>query len=97
MSLDNVQLKTLQEVNNDLLDKGVWTGAPAIPASTVAQTNNSGYDAWIHINGGTVTVVTVDGVTIAGVTSGWIPVRAGSTWSMTYSVVPTSVQWFLHA
>lgn len=72
--------------------------APAIPASTTAYTNNFGVDATVHIIGGTVTVIAIGGVatgltnSAAGVT---VRVPAGSTITLTYSVVPTSWSWFL--
>lgn len=77
------------------LDKpvGDWTSKPAIPASTVAATNNSDYLMWVEITGGTVTVVAVDGVT-TGRTSGAFFLRPGSSIAITYSVVPTSWKWF---
>lgn len=78
---------------------GVWAGAPAVPATTVAAKNTSGVPMWVRILGGTVTVVAVNGVTIGGmVTAGlangdWVRLRANSTIAITYSAAPTW-QWF---
>lgn len=72
--------------------------APAIPASTVAYTNNFGIDATVYIIGGTVSVVSISGVatgqtnSAAGIT---VRVPSGGTITLTYSVVPTSWSWFL--
>jgi hypothetical protein len=75
--------------------RGTWDGTPAIPATDVPVVNNSGLDMMVRLNGGTVTVVKLDGVTVAGVTTGeWIPLRNGSSLTLTYSVVPTAMQWF---
>lgn len=96
---DVAQLKTLEAANDAAKPDGEWSGKPAVPASGVAQANNSGVPMWIRIFGGTVTDVAVDGVTIAGmVTAGlangdWIRLRAGSTVAITYSAAPTW-QWF---
>lgn len=91
--MDDTQLKTLQDVQNDTKPLGDWTGKPAIPASTVAATNTSGYDMIVEVTAGTVTVVKVDDVTVGARVSGAFLVRAGSTIKLTYSVAPTW-QWF---
>lgn len=72
---------------------GDWLDKPAIPASTVAATNNSNYLMWVEVVGGTVTVVAVDGVTTGRVVGAFF-LRPGSTIAITYSVVPTSWKWF---
>jgi len=66
---------------------GVAT-APGVPASTVALRNPFWRDAAVHIAGGTVTVIAVDGQTL-GVTSGLVIVPTGKTITLTYSVAPT--------
>lgn len=92
--VDVQQLRATMDSDNDGLARGDWAGKPAIPASTVAATNESGRLAWVEITAGTVTVVAVDGVT-TGRTTGAFFVRPGSTIAITYSVVPTSWKWFL--
>jgi hypothetical protein len=65
---------------------------PAIPASTVAYTNNFGVDATVFITGGTVTIIAIGGTT-TGLVSGAFRVPAGQTITITYSLVP-SWTWF---
>lgn len=65
---------------------------PAIPASTVAQVNNSGVDCHVYVTGGTVTVIAVDG-TATGLTSGSFRLSNGQSITLTYSVAPTW-KWF---
>jgi hypothetical protein len=90
--LDNVQLATLEAVNNDLLPTGDWSGKPAIPASTVTATNDSGHLMAVYVIGGTVTVIAVEGVT-TGLTAGLVLLKPGATIAITYSVVPTAWRW----
>lgn len=71
---------------NPLAFAGVTT--PAVPASTVTATNNTGSDITAYVTGGTVTAISVGG-TATGLTSGAIYVPSGSTIAITYSVVPT--------
>ncbi len=66
---------------------------PAIPATTVALKNPFWRDAFVHVSGGTVTAIAVDGRTL-GVTSGMVSVPSGRTITLTYSVAPTWV-WTL--
>ena len=91
--MDNEQLKKLQDVNEGEVPNGDWSGKPAVPATTVAVENTSGYAMFVEIAGGTVTAVKVDTVTVGARTSGAFYVRPGSTISITYSVAPTW-QWF---
>lgn len=72
---------------------GHWTGAPAVPASTVTAQNTTYIDADVYVTGGTVTAITIDG-TDTGLTSGLVKVPGGSTIAITYSVAPTWT-WFL--
>lgn len=67
--------------------------APAVPATTVALRNPYWRDAAVHIAGGTVTVVDVDGQDL-GVTSGLVIVPTGKSITLTYSSAPTWV-WTL--
>lgn len=62
--------------------------APSVPASGVALRSPSWRDAAVHISGGTVTAIAVDGQTL-GVTSGLVMVPSGKTITLTYSVAPT--------
>lgn len=62
--------------------------APAIPASTTPLLNPVFRDAAIHITGGTVTAIRVDGV-LLGVTSGLVILPTGKTVALTYSTAPT--------
>lgn len=65
---------------------------PAIPASTTAQTNQSGVDCMVYVSGGTVSAIAVNGTT-TGLTSGAFRVPSGATITLTYSSAPTW-QWF---
>lgn len=62
--------------------------APAIPASTVAQVNTTEENVLVVITGGTMTNVSVNGVT-AGAGAGTYLVPTGGSITMTYSVAPT--------
>lgn len=73
---------------------GALSNGPALPASGVDGTNNTGKMLRGRVSGGTVTVFKVDGVTIGGMTTGeWFWVRPKGTFNITYSVAPT-LQWF---
>lgn len=91
--VDVQQLQTTLAAAEAQKPVGDWAGKPAIPASTVAATNDSDYVMWVEVTGGTVTVVAVDGTT-TGRTSGAFFLRPGSSIAITYSVVPTSWKWF---
>ena len=91
--VDVQQLNATLAAANDEKPTGDWASKPAIPASTVAQANESDHLMWVEVTGGTVTVVAVDGVT-TGRTSGAFFLRPGSEIAITYSVVPTSWKWF---
>lgn len=67
--------------------------APAIPASGTALTNPFPFDCDVFVNGGTVTSIAIGG-TATGATNGPIPLPAGQSITLTYSVVPTSWNWF---
>ncbi len=62
--------------------------SPTVPGSTVAYTNAYGQDCMVIVNGGTVTVIAVNGTT-TGLTSGTVIVPANATITLTYSVAPT--------
>lgn len=91
--MDDTQLKTCQEALEGRKTKGDWAGKPAVPATTVAVKNTSGYPMLVEITGGTVTAVKVDGVTIGARTSGSFRVRNGSTIAWVGTAAPTW-QWF---
>lgn len=75
------------EITN--LDQGLGpVTPPAIPATTVALTNPFWRTAEIHIAGGTVTQVAIDGTNQLS-TSGAFTLPAGHTITLTYSVAPT--------
>jgi hypothetical protein len=58
----------------------------------VPATNTNPFPVSVVVTGGTVTVISVGGVS-TGLTSGTVVVPAGSTIAITYSVVPTSWVW----
>lgn len=63
---------------------------PAVPASTVAQTNPFPFPCIVHVSAGTVTVIAVNAST-TGLTAGSFILMPGDTITITYSVVPTWV------
>ena len=71
---------------------GAFGAQPAVPASTVAATNNFGVDATVFIAGGTVSAVAIGG-TATGATSGSFRVPSGQTITLTYTVAP-AWEWF---
>lgn len=71
---------------------GKFASQPAVPASTVGQTNTYGVDATVYVAGGTVSAIAVAG-NATGLTTGAIRVPAGSSIVLTYTVAPTWV-WF---
>lgn len=91
--VDVAQLRTTEAASNAAKAKGVVTG-PALPASTVAGTNETDMTLRGRISAGTVTVFKINDVTIGGMTTGeWFVLRPGDTFAITYSVAPT-LQWF---
>ncbi len=70
---------------------GKFTSQPAVPSSTVAQTNNFGVDATVYVNGGTVTDVAIGGNSTGDTLGGAYRVAAGQSITLTYSVAPTWV------
>jgi hypothetical protein len=65
---------------------------PSIPASTVAVVNSTGQYVDVNIVGGTMTNVSVNGVTV-GAGAGNYALPPGGSITMTYTVVPTSWAW----
>jgi len=90
--VDVDQLKTTLAAAELEKPVGDWSSKPAIPATTVEATNDSDYVMWVEVVGGTVTVVTVDGVSVGRVVGAFF-LRPGSTIALTYSVAPTW-KWF---
>ena len=76
--------------NAGYYDSGAALGPPTVPASTVALTNPYLTDCIVYISGGTVTVISINGVT-TNLTSGTFIVEATKTIAITYSSVPTWV------
>ena len=74
--------------NGATLDQGAGFATPSIPASTTPVTNTSPLPATVVISGGTLTNVSVNGVT-AGAGDGTYTVPSGGTIAMTYSAAPT--------
>lgn len=80
--------------NLNIIDMNLRPGAapgglvPAVGASTVAVQSPFYKDAAVHVAGGTVTAIAVDGQAL-GVTSGLVIVPPGKTITLTYSVAPT--------
>lgn len=68
------------------------TTAPAVPATTVAQINDRGFDCMVLVTGGTVSAVAIGG-TATGQTAGWFRVPANQTITLTYTVAPTWTWW----
>jgi len=97
---DDSQLRKLQAVENSENPLGDWTAKPAVPATGVAVTNNSGSPMVVEVsvNGATMTNVKVDGVIVGSGTtprtSGAFRVRPGSTIALTYSAGSPLWQWF---
>ena len=65
---------------------------PAVPASTTPITNTTGKKLVVYVSGGTVTDITVGGVS-TGLTKGQVTVLNGQTVAVTYSVAPMW-HWF---
>jgi hypothetical protein len=61
---------------------------PSVPASTVGVVNSTGQYVDVAITGGTMTNVSVNGVTV-GAGAGNYSVPPGGTITMTYTVAPT--------
>lgn len=72
-------------------------GAPALPATGVAATNNTGQAVAVTVAGGTVSAIAVSGTTqsVNGVNTiaGTFVVPAGGTITVTYTVAPTTYLW----
>lgn len=75
-------------VNNDGLSLTSISPTPAVPATTVAVTNNYGAPATVFIVGGTGTAVVISGKTCPYLSTGY-RVLPNQTISITYSSAPT--------
>lgn len=67
--------------------------SPVVPASTVARLNPFPFACLVRVRGGTVTVISVAGVTYATATNALVYVDVDESITITYSVVP-SWDWF---
>lgn len=77
---------------NSIQQGAAVTSPPAVPATGVAATNNTGGPVAITLSGGTVTQIAVNGVVVlagTNITGSVISVPAGGTITPTYSVAPT--------
>lgn len=74
--------------NGTSLDGGNGFATPAVPLTTVPVTNTSPLPATVVISAGTLTNVSVSGVTV-GSGDGTYTVPSGGTIAITYSVAPT--------
>jgi hypothetical protein len=74
--------------NGAAVDSGTGFSTPAVPGSTTPVTNTTGVPAQVVISAGTLTNVSVNGVTV-GAGDGTYTVPAGGTIAITYSVAPT--------
>lgn len=74
--------------NGTSLDGGAGFSTPSVPASTTPVTNTSPLPATVVVTGGTVSNVSVNGVT-AGTGDGTYVVPSGQTIAVTYSAAPT--------
>jgi hypothetical protein len=85
--------------NGTSLDQGAAFSTPAVPLTTVPVTNTSPLPATVVVSGGTMTNVSVNGVTV-GAGAGTYTVPSGGTITMTFTVAPTwtwTLQTFLGA
>lgn len=69
-------------------DNGLGLTTPAIPATTVPVTNTGSIPATVVITGGTMTNVSINGVTV-GTGAGTYTLPAGGTITLTYTAAPT--------
>lgn len=81
-----------QAARDGVRPTGVWSGAPSLAASTLVMTNTTAWPVEVGVSGGTVTVITKNGVALTAVTSGRVLLQPKATIAITYSVAPT-LQW----
>lgn len=90
-------LNKLISANLGFNPRGYLTPQPAMPASTVAYTNDIGIDADVYVSGGTVSIIETNfkaaGWVTIGTTSGLVRVPANTAIRITYSSAPTWT-WF---
>jgi hypothetical protein len=70
--------------------------ALAVPASAATVSNTSGTTWDIHIHGGTVSAISKNGTSLAGMTSGHIRLDPGESFAISYSAAP-SITRFVQA
>lgn len=74
--------------NGTSFDSGAGVSAPSVPASLTPVTNASPMPITVVITGGTMTNVTIRGVTV-GTGAGTYTLPAGASITLTYTVAPT--------
>ena len=79
--------------NHGYNPRGASVTQLAVAATGVALTNTTGCDCMLLVGGGTITQIAIGGVN-TGLTSGWFRIPAQQTVTVTYSVAPTTFQWF---
>lgn len=80
-------------VSNDGYNSGGSVVAPSIPSSGVGLLNPYGTQAYIHVFGGTVSGISVNGTAIAATTDVYIFIGPKDTITLTYSVTPSWAWW----
>jgi hypothetical protein len=89
------------KITNEAMGPGYWSGAPSVPATTVAQQNTSWRDAWVTLTSGGAAVTEIDvdgqatGLTLG--TSGSVAVRVpgGKNITLTYASTAPTWKWWL--
>ncbi len=87
----NRRRQTQTEADPAVPTYATFAGVTA-PASTVNYVNTDGFVEEIYLYGGTVTVISHNGVQVGTVTPFRMTLQPGDTLNMTYSVVPTMVR-----
>jgi len=64
-------------------------GSPAMPASGVTVTNNYGCAARVFINGGTISLISINSIASGFTTGAMLMLLPGESLSITYSVAPS--------
>jgi hypothetical protein len=91
--VDVQQYNTVRDAADKARPTGAWAAAPAIAATGVNMVNTSGKPVMVDITGGTITVISINGVA-TGVITGRFRLGVGDKIAITYSVIPTAVKWF---
>ena len=92
-NLGVIRTQSVIRINSNNNPVGHSVTQPAVPATTVALTNNTGYDCQVFITGGTVSAIaiggTATGVTLATGAVAQFRVPMAQTITLTYTVAPT--------